>query len=113
MRYGRIAGLSLLMFALAGTVQATDKAPVADAAEQRNHALVKELLADLAVPCHDGEAEFLDRRNAAEKPSKCGTSRPRYHRPPCLPSASSAGPKRPRSGVSVRAPRRRAIRRPT
>jgi ankyrin repeat protein len=45
MDYGRIARLSLLMFALAGTVQAADTATVADAAEQRNHALVKELLA--------------------------------------------------------------------
>ncbi len=45
MEYGRIARLSLLIFALAGTAQAADKATVADAAEQRNHALVKELLA--------------------------------------------------------------------
>jgi ankyrin repeat protein len=45
MDYGRIARLSLMMFALAGTVQAADTATVADAAEHRNHALVKELLA--------------------------------------------------------------------
>ena len=45
MDYGRIARLSLLMFALAGTVHAADKATVADAAEQRNHALVKALVA--------------------------------------------------------------------
>jgi ankyrin repeat protein len=45
MNYGRIARLSLLMFALAGTAQAADKAPLADAAEQRNRALVRELLA--------------------------------------------------------------------
>jgi uncharacterized protein len=35
----------VLIVALAGTVQAADKATIADAAEQRNHALVKELLA--------------------------------------------------------------------
>ena len=38
MDYGRIARLSLLMFALAGTAQAADKATLADAAEQRNQA---------------------------------------------------------------------------
>jgi len=45
MDYGRIARLSLLMFALAGTAHAADKPTLADAAEQRNHALVKELIA--------------------------------------------------------------------
>jgi uncharacterized protein len=45
MDYGRIARLSLLMFALAGTALAADKAPLADAAEHRNGALVRELLA--------------------------------------------------------------------
>ena len=45
MDYGRIARLSLLMFALAGTAQAADKATLADAAEQRNRALIRELLA--------------------------------------------------------------------
>jgi uncharacterized protein len=45
MDYGRIARLSLLMFALAGTAHAADKAPLADAAEHRNGALVRELLA--------------------------------------------------------------------
>src|SRR5919108_3300143 len=45
MDYGRIARLSLLIFALAGTAQAADKAPLADAAEQRNGALIRELLA--------------------------------------------------------------------
>ena len=45
MEYGRIARLSLLMFALAGTAQAADKATLADAAEQRNRALIRELLA--------------------------------------------------------------------
>jgi ankyrin repeat protein len=45
MDYGRIARLSLLMFALAGTAQAADKATLADAAEQRNRAAIRELLA--------------------------------------------------------------------
>jgi uncharacterized protein len=45
MDYGRIVRLSLLMFALAGTAHAADKAPLADAAEHRNRALVRELLA--------------------------------------------------------------------
>jgi len=45
MDYGRIARLSLLMFALAGTAHAADKAPLADAAEHRNSGLVRELLA--------------------------------------------------------------------
>jgi ankyrin repeat protein len=45
MDYGRIARLSLLVFALAGTAQAADKAALADAAEHRNPALVRELLA--------------------------------------------------------------------
>ena len=45
MDYGRIARLSLLMFAVAGTAHAADKAPLADAAEHRNSALVRELLA--------------------------------------------------------------------
>jgi len=48
MEYGRIARLSLLMFALAGTAQAADKAPVADAAEHGQGALVRELLAKSA-----------------------------------------------------------------
>jgi len=48
MKYGRIARLSLLMFALAGTAQAADKAPVADAAEHGQGALVRELLAKSA-----------------------------------------------------------------
>jgi len=45
MDYGRIARLSLLMFALASVAHAADKATVADATEQRNRTLVKELLA--------------------------------------------------------------------
>ena len=45
MDYGRIARLSLLMFAVAGTAHAADKAPLADAAEHRNSGLVRELLA--------------------------------------------------------------------
>lgn len=45
MDYGRIARLSLLMFALAGIAQAADKATLADAAEQRNRAAIRELLA--------------------------------------------------------------------
>jgi ankyrin repeat protein len=46
MDYRRIARLSLLMFALAGVAHAADKAAtVADAAEQRNPALVKALVA--------------------------------------------------------------------
>ena len=45
MDYGRIARLSLLMFALAVTAQAADKAPLADAAEHRNGTLVRELIA--------------------------------------------------------------------
>ena len=48
MDYGRIARLSLLMFALAGIAHAADKAPLADAAEHRNGALVRELLAKSA-----------------------------------------------------------------
>jgi len=48
MDYGRIARLSLLMFALAGTAHAADKAPLADAAEHRNGGLVRELLAKSA-----------------------------------------------------------------
>jgi uncharacterized protein len=48
MDYGRIARLSLLMFALAGTALAADKAPLVDAAEHRNGALVRELLAKSA-----------------------------------------------------------------
>jgi len=57
MDYGRIARLSLLMFALAGTAHAADKAPLADAAEHRNSALVRELLAkgaDVNAPQADG-----------------------------------------------------------
>jgi ankyrin repeat protein len=45
MNYGRIARLSLLIFALGGTSWAADKATLADAAEQRNRALIRELLA--------------------------------------------------------------------
>src|SRR5262245_511186 len=48
MDYGRIARLSLLMFALAGTAHAADKAPLAEAAEHGNRALVRELLAKRA-----------------------------------------------------------------
>jgi uncharacterized protein len=57
MDYRRIAPLSLLMFALAGTAHAADKAPLADAAEHRNSALVRELLAkgaDVNAPQVDG-----------------------------------------------------------
>jgi ankyrin repeat protein len=57
MDYGRIARLSLLMFAVAGTAHAADKAPLADAAEHRNSALVRELLAkgaDVNAPQVDG-----------------------------------------------------------
>jgi uncharacterized protein len=45
MNYGRIVRLSLLMFALAGTVHAAENTPLADAAEHRNRALIRELLA--------------------------------------------------------------------
>src|SRR4030095_1429515 len=45
MDYGRIARLSLLMFALAGIAQAADKATLADAAEHRDRALIAKLLA--------------------------------------------------------------------
>jgi ankyrin repeat protein len=45
MDYGRLARVSLLMFALAGTAQAADSPKLADAAEQRNRALIRELLA--------------------------------------------------------------------
>ena len=48
MDYGRIARLSLLMFALAGAAQAADKPTLADAAEQRNRALIRELARDTA-----------------------------------------------------------------
>ncbi len=41
---GRIAGLSLLMLALAGTAVAADTPALADAAEQRNRALIRTLL---------------------------------------------------------------------
>jgi uncharacterized protein len=44
MDYRRIVRLSLLMFALAGTVHAADTATLADAAEQHNRALIRELL---------------------------------------------------------------------
>ena len=57
MDYGRIARLSLLMFAVAGTAHAADKAPLADAAEHRNSGLVRELLAkgaDVNAPQVDG-----------------------------------------------------------
>jgi ankyrin repeat protein len=45
MDYGRIARLSLLVFAVAGTAHAAGNAMLADAAEQRDRALVRELLA--------------------------------------------------------------------
>jgi ankyrin repeat protein len=45
MDYGRIARLSLLMFALAGIAQAADKATLADAAEHRDRGLIAKLLA--------------------------------------------------------------------
>src|SRR5262245_45206426 len=45
MKYGRIARLSLLIVALAGTAQAADKPAVADAAEHRDRALISKLLA--------------------------------------------------------------------
>jgi uncharacterized protein len=44
MDWRRIAGLSLLTFGLAGTAVAAEKAALADAAEQRNSALVRKLL---------------------------------------------------------------------
>jgi ankyrin repeat protein len=45
MDYRRIVRLSLLMFAVAGTVRAAEKPTLADAAEQRNAALIRQLLA--------------------------------------------------------------------
>jgi ankyrin repeat protein len=45
MDYGRIVRLSLLMVVVAGIAQAADKATLADAAEQRNPALIRQLLA--------------------------------------------------------------------
>jgi uncharacterized protein len=45
MDYGRIVRLSLLVFVVAGIAQAADKATLADAAEQRNPALIRQLLA--------------------------------------------------------------------
>jgi uncharacterized protein len=45
MDFRRIARLSLLIFALAGTAQAADKATLADAAEHRDGALIAKLLA--------------------------------------------------------------------
>jgi ankyrin repeat protein len=45
MDYGRIVRLSLLMFAMASTSLAADKPTVADAAEQRDRALISKLLA--------------------------------------------------------------------
>jgi uncharacterized protein len=45
MDYRQIVRLSLLMFAVAGIAQAADKPTLADAAEQRNRALIRELLA--------------------------------------------------------------------
>jgi len=45
MDYRRIVRLSLLMFAVASIAQAADKATLADAAEQRNRTLIRELLA--------------------------------------------------------------------
>src|SRR2546422_11714857 len=44
MDWGRIARLSLLMISLAGASVAAERSPVADAAEQRNRALVRTLL---------------------------------------------------------------------
>jgi uncharacterized protein len=45
MNYGRIVRLSLLIFVVAGMAQAADKATLADAAEQRDRALISKLLA--------------------------------------------------------------------
>jgi ankyrin repeat protein len=45
MDYGRIVRLSLLIVVVAGIAQAADKATLADAAEQRNPALIRQLLA--------------------------------------------------------------------
>ncbi|HEY1304316.1 MAG TPA: ankyrin repeat domain-containing protein [Vicinamibacterales bacterium] len=45
MNYGRIARLSLLIFVLAGTARAADEPTLADAAEQRDRALIGKLLA--------------------------------------------------------------------
>ena len=45
MDYGRIVRLSLLILVVAGIAQAADKATLADAAEQRNPALIRQLLA--------------------------------------------------------------------
>jgi ankyrin repeat protein len=45
MDYGRIVRLSLLIVVVAGVAQAADKATLADAAEQRNPALIRQLLA--------------------------------------------------------------------
>ena len=44
MDWGRIAGLFLLVVGLAGASVAAEKATLADAAEQRNAALVRTLL---------------------------------------------------------------------
>jgi len=57
MNWGRIAGLSLLVFGLASPSGAAEKSTVADAAEQRNSALVRKLLdarADVNAPQVDG-----------------------------------------------------------
>ena len=44
MDWRRITGLSLLMFGLAGTSVSAQKPTLADAAEQRNRALIRTLL---------------------------------------------------------------------
>ena len=44
MDWRRTAGLSLLVFGLAGTAVAAEKAALADAVEQRNAALLRKLL---------------------------------------------------------------------
>ena len=49
MDWRRIAGLSLLAFGLAGSAVAAEKAALADAAEQRNGALIRKLLDDRAA----------------------------------------------------------------
>ena len=57
MDWGRIAGLSLLMFGLAGASVAAEKPALADAAEARNRALIGTLLdagADVNAAQADG-----------------------------------------------------------
>src|SRR6187401_1136959 len=57
MDWRRIAGLSLLAFGLAGSAVAAENAALADAAEQRNGALIRKLLdagADINVTQVDG-----------------------------------------------------------